>query len=139
MACQPFGADSFSSLAPELPILMHHASTSDCLSTGAHTHSMVSAVSSGLSLGQSKRSHMHLSTTPLGNAPSSLHYPVAPCHYGNQQTYGMMTAQEMLSASISQTRILQTCGVPHPNMVSTSNPLQGTDKAGKNLAIQAST
>lgn len=37
-------------------------------------------------------------------------------------------AQEMLSASISQTRILQTCGVPHPNMVSGANPLQGNDQ-----------
>ncbi|KAF0026277.1 hypothetical protein F2P81_021014 [Scophthalmus maximus] len=89
-------------------------------------------VSSGLSLGQSaKRSHMHLSTSSLGNAlgnsPPSLHYPVAPCHYSNQQaTYGMMAAQEMLSASISQTCILQTCGVPHPNMVSGANPLQGS-------------
>ncbi|XP_056894334.1 pituitary-specific positive transcription factor 1 isoform X2 [Takifugu flavidus] len=88
-------------------------------------------VSSGLSLGQpAKRSHMHLSTSSLGNAlgntPPSLHYPVTPCHYSNQQaTYGMMTAQEMLSASISQTRILQTCAVPHPNMVSGAN-LQGS-------------
>lgn len=34
-------------------------------------------------------------------------------------------AQEMLSASISQTRILQTCSVPH-NMVNGANSLQGT-------------
>lgn len=40
----------------------------------------------------------------------------------------LSVAQEMLSASISQTRILQTCGVPHPNMVSGSNPLQGNDQ-----------
>uniref|UniRef100_A0A3Q3EES2 POU domain protein n=1 Tax=Kryptolebias marmoratus TaxID=37003 RepID=A0A3Q3EES2_KRYMA len=98
MACQAFGADSFTSLAADspLPILMHHGSTSDCLPTTSHAHSMVSAVSSGLSLGQtSKRSHMHLSTSSLGNAlgnaPPSLHYPVTPCHYSNQQaTYGMM-------------------------------------------------
>ncbi|MED6266368.1 Pituitary-specific positive transcription factor 1 [Characodon lateralis] len=134
MACQAFGADTFTPLAGDspLPILMHHGSTGDCLPTTSHAHSMVSAVSSGLSLGQtSKRSHMHLSTSSLGNAlsnaPPSLHYPVTPCHYSNQQaTYGMMAAQEMLSASISQTRILQTCGVPHPNMVSGANPLQGS-------------
>ncbi|CAJ1079897.1 pituitary-specific positive transcription factor 1 [Xyrichtys novacula] len=134
MACQAFSADSFSPLAGDspLPILMHHASTTDCLPATSHAHSMVSAVSSGLTLGQSsKRSHMHLSTSSLGNAlgngPPSLHYPVTPCHYSNQQaTYGMMAAQEMLSASISQTRILQTCGVPHPNMVSAANPLQGS-------------
>ncbi|KAG7241671.1 hypothetical protein INR49_025136, partial [Caranx melampygus] len=132
MACQAFSSDSFTPLAGEsaLPILMHHASTSECMPNISHAHSMVSAVSSGLSLGQtSKRSHMHLSTSSLGNAlgnsPPSLHYPVTPCHYSNQQaTYGMMAAQEMLSASISQTRILQTCGVPHPNMVSSANPLQ---------------
>ncbi|KAG1945405.1 POU domain, class 3, transcription factor [Pimephales promelas] len=35
----------------------------------------------------------------------------------------MSPAQEMLSASISQTRILQTCSVPHANMVNSS--LQG--------------
>ncbi|XP_076603845.1 pituitary-specific positive transcription factor 1 [Chaetodon auriga] len=134
MACQAFGADSFAPLAVDspLPILMHHASTSDCLPTTSHVHSKVSPVSSGLSLGQSsKRSHMHLSTSSLGNAlgnaPPSLHYPVTPCHYSNQQaTYGMMAAQEMLSASISQSRILQTCGVAHPNMVSGANPLQGS-------------
>ena len=38
---------------------------------------------------------MHLATSALGNAlsngPPALHYPVTPCHYGNQQaTYGMM-------------------------------------------------
>uniref|UniRef100_A0A8C7XF27 POU domain protein n=1 Tax=Oryzias sinensis TaxID=183150 RepID=A0A8C7XF27_9TELE len=134
MACQAFGADSFPQLAgdPPLPILMHHGSASDCLPAPSHTHSMVSAVSSGLSLGQTaKRSHMHLSTSSLsnalGNGPPSLHYPVTPCHYSNQQaTYGMMAAQEMLSASISQTRILQTCGVPHPNIVNGANPLQGS-------------
>lgn len=64
------------------------------------------SVSSGLSLGQtSKRSHMHLSTSSLGNAlsnvPPSLHYPVTPCHYSNQQaTYGMMTGEQMRSKSV---------------------------------------
>ncbi|XP_078118930.1 pituitary-specific positive transcription factor 1 [Sander vitreus] len=130
MACQAFSTDSFNPLLGDspLPILMHHASPGDCLPASSHAHSMVSAVSSGLSLGQpTKRSHMHLSTSSFGNAPSGLHYPVTPCHYSNQQaTYGMMAAQEMLSASISQTRILQTCGVPHPNMVGSANPLQGS-------------
>ncbi|XP_068185961.1 pituitary-specific positive transcription factor 1 [Antennarius striatus] len=134
MACQAFSADSFTPLAVDspLPILMHHTSTGEGLPATTHTHSMVAPVSSGLSLGQSyKRSHMHLSTSTLsnslGNGPPSLHYPVTPCHYSNQQaTYGMMAAQEMLSASISQTRILQTCGVPHPNIVNAANPLQGS-------------
>uniref|UniRef100_A0A6Q2X812 POU domain protein n=1 Tax=Esox lucius TaxID=8010 RepID=A0A6Q2X812_ESOLU len=135
MSCQAFSADSFTTLAGDsLPLLMHHASSADCLpsSVSTHTHNMVSAVPSGLSLVQSsKRSHMHLSTSTLGNAlsngTSGLHYPVTPCHYSNQQTtYGMMAAQEMLSASISQTRILQTCSVPHPNMVNGANTLQGS-------------
>ncbi|KAM6970776.1 pituitary-specific positive transcription factor 1 [Aplochiton taeniatus] len=135
MTCQAFSADSFSTLAGDstaLPLLMHHASVADCLPASSHAHNMVSTVPSGLSLVQSsKRSHMHLSTSALGNAlsngPQGLHYPVTPCHYSNQQTaYGMMTAQEMLSASISQTRILQTCSVPHPNMVNGANTLQGS-------------
>lgn len=40
--------------------------------------------------------------------------------------FSIHTAQEMLSASISQTRILQTCSMPHPNMVNGANSLQGT-------------
>ncbi|XP_068428972.1 pituitary-specific positive transcription factor 1 isoform X2 [Clinocottus analis] len=68
MACQVFSTDSFGTLAGDstLPILMHHASTGDCLPASSHAHSMVSA-------------------------GTGLHYPVAPCHYSNQQaTYGMM-------------------------------------------------
>ncbi|KAJ8407371.1 hypothetical protein AAFF_G00279450 [Aldrovandia affinis] len=132
MACQAFtSADSFTALAGDtsaLPLLMHHAGAGDCLPVSSHGTNMVSTVPSGLSLVQSsKRSHMHLSTSALSNASASLHYPVPSCHYGNQQTtYGMMAAQEMLSASISQTRILQTCSVPHPNMVNGANSLQGS-------------
>ncbi|KAG5852793.1 pituitary-specific positive transcription factor 1 isoform X2 [Anguilla rostrata] len=131
MTCQTFSStDSFTTLAGDssaLPLLMHHPGAGDCLPVSSHATNMVSAVPSGLSLVQSsKRSHMHLSTSALSNASASLHYPVPPCHYGNQQTtYGMMAAQEMLSASISQTRILQTCSVPHPNMVNGANSLQG--------------
>ncbi|GAA6229457.1 pituitary-specific positive transcription factor 1 isoform X1 [Lates japonicus] len=84
MACQAFSTDSFTPLAGDsaLPILMHHASTSDCLPATSHAHSMVSTVSSGLSLGQtSKRSHMHLPTsslsTALGNSPPK---PTLPSH-----------------------------------------------------------
>lgn len=44
----------------------------------------------------------------------------------NDDSIGSLSpAQEMLSASISQTRILQTCSVPH-NMVNGPNSLQGT-------------
>lgn len=44
MACQTFSADSFTPLALDspLPILMHHVSTSDCLPTTSHAHSMLS-------------------------------------------------------------------------------------------------
>uniref|UniRef100_A0A674GZS8 POU domain protein n=1 Tax=Taeniopygia guttata TaxID=59729 RepID=A0A674GZS8_TAEGU len=59
-----------------------------------------------------------------------LHYSVPSCHYGNQpSTYGVMTGikpatPEMLSASLSQTRILQTCSMPHPNVVNGVSTLQ---------------
>lgn len=45
MACQAFSADSFTQLTGDspLPILMHHGSSSDCLPTSSHAHSMVSA------------------------------------------------------------------------------------------------
>ncbi|TRY57966.1 hypothetical protein DNTS_030957 [Danionella cerebrum] len=125
MSCSVFsGSDSFGALAGEaaaLPLLMAHNSS------GASDSLPGAPVPSGLPLMHtSKRPHMHLSTTALGNASASLHYPMPPCHYSNQQTtYGMMAAQEMLSASISQTRILQTCSVPHTNMVNGANTLQG--------------
>ncbi|GAA6108181.1 pituitary-specific positive transcription factor 1 [Tachysurus ichikawai] len=130
MSCQAFSStDSFSTLSSDsaaLPLLMHHTGPADCLPVTSHTTNIVPPVPSGLPLVQSsKRSHMHLSTSALSNASAGLHYSMPPCHYSNQQTtYGMMAAQEMLSASISQTRILQTCSVPH-NMVNGSNSLQG--------------
>ncbi|XP_058884828.1 pituitary-specific positive transcription factor 1-like isoform X1 [Acipenser ruthenus] len=97
MACQAFAtADSFTALAADtsaLPLIMHHANPSECLPVSNHSTNVVSTVPSGLSLLQSsKRSHMHLSSSALGNTSAGLHYSVPPCHYGNQQaTYGMMT------------------------------------------------
>ncbi|KAJ3591714.1 hypothetical protein NHX12_006846 [Muraenolepis orangiensis] len=87
MACQAFSTDSFTTLATgdsALPLLMHHASASDCLPPPSHAHNMMSTVAPGLSLMQSsKHSHMHLATSALGNAlsngPPALHYPVTPC------------------------------------------------------------
>ncbi|XP_006637992.1 pituitary-specific positive transcription factor 1 isoform X1 [Lepisosteus oculatus] len=132
MTCQAFAsADSFAALAAAdssaLPLIMHHPGPGECLPVSNHSAGVVPTVPSGLSLVQSsKRSHMHLSSSALGNASAGLHYSMPACHYGNQQTtYGMMAAQEMLSASISQTRILQTCSVPHPNVVNGANTLQG--------------
>lgn len=52
-------------------------------------------------------------------------------------TLSLSVAQEMLSASISQTRILQTCGVPHPNMVSSANPLQGNEQTHTHTCTHA--
>ncbi|XP_046869781.1 pituitary-specific positive transcription factor 1 isoform X2 [Hypomesus transpacificus] len=66
MSCQAFSTDAFTTLVGDsgLPLLMHHASAGDCTPTTSHTHNMVS---------------------------TGLHYPMTPCHYGNQQTtYGMM-------------------------------------------------
>lgn len=54
------------------------------------------------------------------------------CHYGNQaSTYGVMAGikpatPEMLSASLSQSRILQTCSMPHPNVVNGVSTLQSS-------------
>lgn len=44
MACQAFAPDSFTPLTVDspLPILMHHASASDCLPTSSHAHNKVS-------------------------------------------------------------------------------------------------
>ncbi|XP_034275272.1 pituitary-specific positive transcription factor 1 isoform X3 [Pantherophis guttatus] len=72
---------------------------------------------------------------------TGLHYSVPSCHYGNQQTaYGMMavsspsrpsligikpTAPDVLAASLSQSRILQTCSMSHPNVVNGVGTLQG--------------
>ncbi|XP_043928067.1 pituitary-specific positive transcription factor 1 isoform X2 [Protopterus annectens] len=109
MSCQAFAAaDSFVPLGSDssaLPLIMHHASaTSECLPATNHGSNVVSP---------------------------GLHYSVPSCHYGNQQTtYGMMaglkpTTHEMLSASISQTRLLQTCSMPHASLVNSVSSIQG--------------
>ncbi|KAM9319518.1 pituitary-specific positive transcription factor 1 [Gastrophryne carolinensis] len=103
-------ADSFvplnSDSSATFPLRMHH-STAEYLPVSNHTTNVVS---------------------------TGLHYPNPSCHYGNQQSaYGVMagikpTAPEMLSArsaSISQTRILQTCSMPLSNMVNGVSALQG--------------
>ncbi|KAM9565853.1 pituitary-specific positive transcription factor 1 isoform 2-T2 [Guaruba guarouba] len=67
---------------------------------------------------------------PEEKMPVGLHYSVPSCHYGNQpSTYGVMAGikpatPEMLSASLSQSRILQTCSMPHPNVVNSVSTLQ---------------
>uniref|UniRef100_A0A8C8VF24 POU domain protein n=1 Tax=Pelusios castaneus TaxID=367368 RepID=A0A8C8VF24_9SAUR len=136
MSCQAFtSADTFvplnSDSSPALPLIMHH-SAAECLPVSNHATNVVSTVPSVLSLVHTpKCSHVHFSMATLGNASAGLHYSVPSCHYGNQQsTYGVMagikpTTPDMLSASLSQSRILQTCSMPHPNVVNGVSALQG--------------
>uniref|UniRef100_A0A803YP75 POU domain protein n=1 Tax=Meleagris gallopavo TaxID=9103 RepID=A0A803YP75_MELGA len=109
MTCQAFASsDNFvplnSDSSPSLPLIMHH-SAAECLPVSNHATSVVS---------------------------TGLHYSVPSCHYGNQtSTYGVMTGikpatPEMLSASLSQSRILQTCSMPHPNVVNGVSTLQSS-------------
>ncbi|NXC94280.1 PIT1 factor, partial [Certhia familiaris] len=128
MSCQAFASsDNFvplnSDSSPSLPLIMHH-SAAECLQVSNHATNVVSTVPSVFSL---LPTHACLcigfaTTTPDCPWPG-LHYSVPSCHYGNQpSTYGVMAGikpatPEMLSASLSQTRILQTCSMPHPNVV----------------------
>nr|XP_028581583.1 pituitary-specific positive transcription factor 1 [Podarcis muralis] len=108
MSCQAFpSADTFiplnSDSSPSLPLIMHH-SAAECLPVSNHATNVVS---------------------------TGLHYSIPSCHYGNQQAaYGVMAGikpagPDMLAASLSQSRILQTCSMPHPNIVNGVGTLQG--------------
>ncbi|KAM9301433.1 pituitary-specific positive transcription factor 1 isoform 1-T1 [Morus bassanus] len=135
MTCQAFASsDTFvplnSDSSPSLPLIMHH-SAAECLPVSNHATNVVSTVTSVLSLIQTPIcSHIRFGMTTLGNTLAGLHYSVPSCHYGNQpSTYGVMTGikpatPEMLSASLSQSRILQTCSMPHPNVVNSVSTLQ---------------
>ncbi|XP_052559980.1 pituitary-specific positive transcription factor 1 [Tympanuchus pallidicinctus] len=135
MTCQAFASsDNFvplnSDSSPSLPLIMHH-SAAECLPVSNHATSVVSTVPSVLSLIQTpKCSQLHFAVMTSGNVSAGLHYSVPSCHYGNQpSTYGVMTGikpatPEMLSASLSQSRILQTCSMPHPNVVNGVSTLQ---------------
>ncbi|NXI21601.1 PIT1 factor, partial [Sterrhoptilus dennistouni] len=128
MSCQAFAAsDTFvplnSDSSPSLPLIMHH-SAAECLQVSNHATNVVSTVPSVFSLFQTPACWcIGFATTTLGHPWPGLHYSVPSCHYGNQpSTYGVMAGiksatPEMLSASLSQTRILQTCSMPHPNVV----------------------
>ncbi|NXF01307.1 PIT1 factor, partial [Smithornis capensis] len=128
MSCQAFtSSDTFvplnSDSSPSLPLIMHH-SAAECLQVSNHATNVVSTVPSVLSLVQTCIfSRIRFAMTTLGHPLAGLHYSVPSCHYGNQpSTYGVMAGiksatPEMLSASLSQTRILQTCSMPHPNVV----------------------
>ncbi|NXK87430.1 PIT1 factor, partial [Formicarius rufipectus] len=135
MSCQAFtSSDTFvplnSDSSPSLPLIMHH-SAAECLHVSNHATNVVSTVPSVLSLVQT---HIfpcgRFAMTTPGHALAGLHYSVPSCHYGNQpSTYGVMagikpSTPEMLSASLSQTRILQTCSMPHPNVVNSVSTLQ---------------
>ncbi|NWZ26169.1 PIT1 factor, partial [Asarcornis scutulata] len=135
MTCQAFASsDTFvplnSDSSPSLPLIMHH-SAAECLPVSNHATNVVSTVPSVLFLIQTpKCSHLHFTMMTLGNTLAGLHYSVPSCHYGNQpSTYGVMAGikpatPEMLSASLSQSRILQTCSMPHPNIVNSVSTLQ---------------
>ncbi|XP_061483948.1 pituitary-specific positive transcription factor 1 [Rhineura floridana] len=135
MSCQAFpSADTFiplnSDSSPTLPLIMHH-SAAECLPVSNHATNVVSTVSSVLLIPTLKCSHACFSMSTLGNVISGLHYSVPSCHYGNQQAaYGVMAGikpvgSDMLAASLSQSRILQTCSMPHPNVVNGVGTLQG--------------
>ncbi|KFP81556.1 Pituitary-specific positive transcription factor 1 [Acanthisitta chloris] len=135
MSCQAFSSsDTFvplnSDSSPSLPLIMHH-SAAECLQVSNHATNVVSTVPSVLSLIQICICFcIHFAMTTLGHTLAGLHYSVPSCHYGNQtSTYGVMAGikpatPEMLSASLSQTRILQTCSMPHPNVVNSVSTLQ---------------
>ncbi|NXA15326.1 PIT1 factor, partial [Sapayoa aenigma] len=135
MSCQAFtSSDTFvplnSDSSPSLPLIMHH-SAAECLQVSNHATNVVSTVPSVLSLVQTRVfSCIRFALTTLGHTLAGLHYSVPSCHYGNQSsTYGVMAGikpatPEMLSASLSQTRILQTCSMPHPNVVNGVSTLQ---------------
>ncbi|NWY46701.1 PIT1 factor, partial [Sylvia atricapilla] len=128
MSCQAFASsDTFvplnSDSSPSLPLIMHH-SAAECLQVSNHATNVVSTVPSVFPLLPTRACWCNASaTTTLGHPWPGLHYSVPSCHYGNQpSTYGVMAGikpatPEMLSASLSQTRILQTCSMPHPNVV----------------------
>ncbi|NWZ95309.1 PIT1 factor, partial [Nesospiza acunhae] len=128
MSCQAFASsDTFvplnSDSSPSLPLIMHH-SAAECLQVSNHTTNVVSTVPSVFSLLPTRVcSCVGFAVTTPGHPWPGLHYSVPSCHYGNQpSTYGVMAGikpatPEMLSASLSQTRILQTCSMPHPNVV----------------------
>ncbi|PKK32741.1 POU class 1 homeobox 1, transcript variant X1 [Columba livia] len=137
MTCQAFASsDTFvplnSDSSTSLPLIMHH-SAAECLPVSNHATNVMSTVPSVLSLIQTPIcSCIRFAMTTLGNTLAGLHYSVPSCHYGNQSsTYGVMAGikpatPEMLSASLSQSRILQTCSMPHPNVVNSVSTLQSS-------------
>ncbi|NWI35964.1 PIT1 factor, partial [Picathartes gymnocephalus] len=135
MSCQAFASsDTFvplnSDSSPSLPLIMHH-SAAECLQVSNHATNVVSTVPSVFFLLPTRVCLCFgFALTTLGPPWPGLHYSVPSCHYGNQpSTYGVMAGiksatPEMLSASLSQTRILQTCSMPHPNVVNGVSTLQ---------------
>ncbi|NXB60320.1 PIT1 factor, partial [Struthidea cinerea] len=142
MSCQAFASsDTFvplnSDSSPSLPLIMHH-SAAECLQVSNHATNVVSTVPSVFSLLPTRaRLCIGFATTTPGHPWPGLHYSVPSCHYGNQpSTYGVMAGikpatPEMLSASLSQTRILQTCSMPHPNVVNGVSTLQSKSPSFK--------
>ncbi|NXG21391.1 PIT1 factor, partial [Grallaria varia] len=138
MSCQAFtSSDTFvplnSDSSPSLPLIMHH-SAAECLHVSNHATNVVSTGSVLNPHVFSYQPHLFCLCSKLVYsrvfALAGLHYSVPSCHYGNQpSTYGVMagikpSTPEVLSASLSQTRILQTCSMPHPNVVNSVSTLQ---------------
>ncbi|NXU98418.1 PIT1 factor, partial [Cettia cetti] len=143
MSCQAFASsDTFvplnSDSSPSLPLIMHH-SAAECLQVSNHATNVVAI--SFLFLPTRACSCIAFATTMLGHPWPGLHYSVPSCHYGNQpSTYGVMAGikpatPEMLSASLSQTRILQTCSMPHPNVVNGVSTLQSKENHCNELSL----
>ncbi|KFV65461.1 Pituitary-specific positive transcription factor 1 [Dryobates pubescens] len=148
MTCQAFASsDTFvplnSDSSPSLPLIMHH-SAAECLPVSNHA---TNVVSTGFIFNchvfsyhpvcfvfdpTPLCSHIRLAVPTPRNAPAGLPYSVPSCHYGNQpSTYGVVAGikpatPEMLSASLSQSRILQTCSMSHPNVVNGVSTLQSS-------------
>ncbi|NXL62079.1 PIT1 factor, partial [Chordeiles acutipennis] len=133
MTCQAFASsDTFVSLnsesSPSLPLIMHH-SAAECLPVSNHATNVVHFLTSPICFVFDPNMFC-FATMTLENILAGLHYSVPSCHYGNQpSTYGVMAGikpatPEMLSASLSQSRILQTCSMPHPNVVNGVSTLQ---------------
>ncbi|XP_013907375.1 PREDICTED: pituitary-specific positive transcription factor 1 isoform X2 [Thamnophis sirtalis] len=114
MSCQVFSsADTFipltSDSSPTLPLIMHH-SAAECLPVSNHATNVVSTGTVSLIIKLLFLSVCHFTVSS----------PSRPSLIGIKPT-----APDVLAASLSQSRILQTCSMSHPNVVNGVGTLQG--------------